>query len=145
MLNDDVISKLAEETVESFGEVEGTFKLELLELAKETIKSEYRKRVLKDLNKVAITRLDNYLSYYELGDEKYRNSVVEFLKDGSTVIENKSVASIYLSYSVFCKENNLRAMSKIQFSKEIQKHTGLSSKTTTVNGRSVRLFVKGTW
>ena len=135
MLKDDVITKLAEETVEDF-------KQELLETAKETIKSEYRKRILKDLNKRVITKLDHHLSYNDEINKGYCNSVVEFLKDGSTAVEGSSVGEVYLAYSVFCRENNLNSMSKISFSKEIQKHTGLSSKITNVNGRSMRIFRK---
>lgn len=70
------------------------------------------------------------------------NSVLSFIDNGDVKIENESVGEIYLAYSVYCRESNLQAMSKIAFSKEIQKHTGLMSKTTSVAGRSIRMFVK---
>lgn len=75
--------------------------------------------------------------------ENQNNSVVSFLNNGETKIENESVGEVYLAYSVYCRESNLQAMSKIAFSKEIQKQTGLNSKTTSVAGRSIRMFVKG--
>ena len=70
------------------------------------------------------------------------NSVLSFIDNGDVKIENESVAEVYLSYSVYCRESNLQAMSKIAFSKEIQKHTGLVSKTTSISGRSIRMFTK---
>ena len=74
--------------------------------------------------------------------EATNNSVVSFLNDGEAKVENESVSEVYLSYSVYCRECNLQALSKIAFSKEVQKQTGLISKTTSVVGRSVRVFVK---
>ena len=74
--------------------------------------------------------------------ENQNNSVVSFLNNGETKIENESVGEVYLAYSVYCRESNLQAMSKIAFSKEIQKQTGLISRTTSVAGRSIRMFVK---
>lgn len=70
------------------------------------------------------------------------NSVLSFIDNGDVKIENESVGEIYLAYSVYCRESNLQAMSKIAFSKEIQKHTGLMSKTTSLGGRSIRIFAK---
>ena len=74
--------------------------------------------------------------------EAANNSVVSFLNDGDNKVENESVGEVYLAYSVYCRESNLQAMSKIAFSKEVQKQTGLVSKTTSVGGRSIRMFVK---
>ena len=71
------------------------------------------------------------------------NSVLSFIDNGDVKIENESVAEVYLAYSVYCRESNLQAMSKIAFSKEIQKQLNLASKTTSLNGRSIRLFAKG--
>ena len=74
--------------------------------------------------------------------EAANNSVVSFINDGESKIENESVGEVYLSYSVYCRESNLQAMSKIAFSKEVQKQTGLVSKTTSLAGRSIRIFAK---
>lgn len=138
MLNDEIITKLAEETVQSFGEIDENYKQELLDTAKKAIEAEYRRRILKDLNRVAISKLDSYLTY-DLANSIYTNSVVEFLKTHPS-IENESVGEVYLHYSVFCRENCLQAMSKIAFSKEIQKQADMASFTTTINGRSIRVF-----
>lgn len=70
------------------------------------------------------------------------NSVLSFVDNGEVKIENESVSEVYLAYSVYCRESNLQAMSKIAFSKEIQKQLNLVSKTTSVAGRSIRMFVK---
>ena len=74
--------------------------------------------------------------------ENQNNSVVSFLNNGEVKIENESVGEVYLAYSVYCRESNLQALSKIAFSKEIQKQLGVASKTTSVAGRSIRMFVK---
>lgn len=74
--------------------------------------------------------------------EAENNSVTSFINNGDVKIENESVGEVYLSYSVYCRESNLQAMSKITFSKEIQKQLNLISKTTSVAGRSIRIFAK---
>ena len=74
--------------------------------------------------------------------ENQNNSVVSFLNNGDVKIENESVGDVYLSYSVYCRESNLQALSKIAFSKEIQKQANVVSKTTSVAGRSIRVFMK---
>ena len=70
------------------------------------------------------------------------NSVLSFIDNGDIKIENESVGEVYLAYSVYCRESNLQAMSKIAFSKEVQKQLGVVSKTTSVAGRSIRVFMK---
>lgn len=74
--------------------------------------------------------------------ENQNNSVVSFLNNGDVKIENESVGEVYLAYSVYCRESNLQALSKIAFSKEIQKQANVVSKTTSVAGRSIRVFMK---
>ena len=74
--------------------------------------------------------------------EAANNSVVSFLNDADVKVENESVGEVYLAYSVYCRESNLQAMSKIAFSKEVQKQSGFVSKTTSIGGRSIRMFVK---
>ena len=60
--------------------------------------------------------------------ENQNNSVVSFLNNGDVKIENESVGEVYLAYSVYCRESNLQALSKIAFSKEIQKQANVTSK-----------------
>lgn len=74
--------------------------------------------------------------------EAENNSVTSFLNNGDVKVENESVAEVYLAYGVYCRESNLHALSKIAFSKELQKQTGLVSKTTSLGGRSIRIFAK---
>lgn len=137
MLNDEIITKLAEETVQSLGDIDESFREELLGLAKETIKGECRKRILKDLNRVAISKLDDYLHE---NDADYCDTVAAFLNDGSVKIKNESVGEVYLSYSVFCREKGFQALSKIAFSKEVQKQAKVTSTITSIAGRSIRIF-----
>ena len=74
--------------------------------------------------------------------ENQNNSVVSFINNGDVKIENESVGDVYLAYSVYCRESNLQALSKIAFSKEIQKQLGVVSKATSIGGRSIRIFAK---
>ena len=96
------------------------------------------KCVLENKEFTTCEAIEQEMSEYE----NQNNSVVSFINNGETKIENESVAEIYLAYSVYCRESNLQAMSKIAFSKEIQKQAGVVSKTTSVGGRSIRMFVK---
>ena len=57
--------------------------------------------------------------------ENQNNSVVSFLNNGDVKVENESVGEVYLAYSVYCRESNLQALSKIAFSKEIQKQANV--------------------
>ena len=74
--------------------------------------------------------------------EAENNSVMNFINNSDTKIINESVGEVYLAYSVHCRESNLQALSKIAFSKEIQKQLGVVSKTTSISGRSIRIFTK---
>lgn len=143
MFGDEIITKLAEETVASFTGLSDEFRQELLETAKKTIEAECKKRILKDLNRVALAKLDSYIRDQQEINIPLNNSVTSFIELNGHDIEGTSVGEVYLWYSVYCREHDHTALSKIAFSKEIQRQIGLVSKTTSINGRSIRIFVKG--
>ena len=141
MLDDEIITKLAEEAVKRFDYVDDTFKTELLEAAKTTIRDEYRKRILKGVAEYAVLELNSYLSA-ELEDDvdDAISSVVKFLDLSSTVIEDRPVSEVYFEYFEFCKDRGWKPVSKIKFSKMAQRCRDVISTVTTVNMRSVRVF-----
>lgn len=72
---------------------------------------------------------------------KLNNNVIEWL-EYEPKIENESVPDVYLSYQVWCTQNGCMPVKKLNFSKEIKKQFGLTSKIKTINGKSVRVYIK---
>ena len=72
---------------------------------------------------------------------KSNNNVLEWL-DYEPKIENESVSDIYMQYQVWCANNGCNAVKKINLSKEIKKKLGLVSKTKTIDGKSLRVYMK---
>lgn len=69
------------------------------------------------------------------------NSVLEWLEEAPAV-ENNSVNDCYNVYQVWCAQNGCNAVKKINFTKEIKKTLGLTSKPKTIDGKTVRVYVK---
>lgn len=69
------------------------------------------------------------------------NNVLEWF-DESPEIENNSVNDVYQMYQVWCVQNGCQSVKKINFSKEVKKELGLSSRPKTIDGKSVRVYVK---
>ena len=72
---------------------------------------------------------------------KSNNNVLEYLEE-EPKIENESVPDAYLAYQVWCTKNGCMAVKKANFSKEIKKQLGLVAKVKSVDGKSVRVYVK---
>lgn len=72
---------------------------------------------------------------------KLNNNVLEWL-ELEPKIENESVADVYLAYQVWCTQNGCMPVKKLNFSKEIKKQLGLTSKTKTIDKKSVRVYTK---
>ena len=72
---------------------------------------------------------------------KLNNNVLEYF-ELEPHIENESVTDAYLAYCVWCTQNGCNAVKKLNFSKEIKKHFGLVSKIKTIDGKSVRVYIK---
>lgn len=68
------------------------------------------------------------------------NNVLEWFDDEEPKIENESVADVYRMYSVWCALNGAKAVKKNTLSKEIRKVYGLGTKTTTIQGKSTRVY-----
>lgn len=76
---------------------------------------------------------DNYM--------RMNNNVLEWL-ECEPKVDNEAVNDIYLSYQVWCAENGCSPVKKLNLSKEIKKNLGLVSKIKTIEGKSVRVYVK---
>lgn len=72
---------------------------------------------------------------------KSNNNVLEWL-EYEPRIENESVAEVYMAYQVWCTQNGCVPVKKLNFSKEMKKQLNLVSKTKTINGKSVRVYVQ---
>jgi len=72
---------------------------------------------------------------------KLNNNVLEWF-DYEPKIENESVSDVYLVYKVWCADNGCQAVKKIHLSKEIKKTLNLSSQPKSIDGKTVRVYVK---
>lgn len=72
----------------------------------------------------------------------YNNNVLEWLET-EPLIENHEVANVYLQYSVWCSRNGTHAVKKMNLSKAIKREKGLVSKPKSIDGKTVRVYVKG--
>lgn len=79
---------------------------------------------------------------------KYRetnNPVLQFFKECDEegyCFENMGVADVYTKYEIFCSENRLQALSKIELGKQVRKTYNLNTDTKRINGKNVRVFLK---
>lgn len=76
--------------------------------------------------------------------ERINNPIIGFFEDLSEedYIRN-STKDVYTRYCVYCAGNNLQACSSIEFTKQMKKRFGLTTKEITKDKRRVRIFVKG--
>ena len=72
---------------------------------------------------------------------KLNNNVLEWF-DSEPAIENEAVADVYHMYNVWCGQSGCSPVKKLNFSKEVKKAFNLVSKPTTINGKSVRVYIK---
>ena len=92
-------------------------------------------RVLLNRKFTTVDAVEHELKEYE----KVNNPVVAFIEEFK--IENEPVKDIYLKYSIWCQENKLKALSNIQFGKELS-NKGYKTKQMRVNGDRVRIYQK---
>lgn len=75
--------------------------------------------------------------------ETENNPVLMFLDEvGQSGIENQLTDEVYRRYKVFCIENGYSEMTKTTFSKEINRKLSLVSKSTRIDGKSIRIYKK---
>lgn len=90
-------------------------------------------RVLKNRKFTTVESVEKELQEYE----RVNNPVVAFIEDFK--IENEPTKEIYLKYSAWCQENKLKALSNVQFGKELS-NKGFIVRQMRVNGERVRVY-----
>ena len=76
--------------------------------------------------------------------ENENNPIKAFIDDcGVEMIENEPTADVYKRYQVFCAENAMQPMSKIVFSKQINKRLGFIVIQKKIDKKNYKIFVKG--
>lgn len=93
------------------------------------------KRVLVNRGFTEVKEVQEEIKEYE----KVNNPVVAYL-DEEPKIANEASKDVYLRYTVWCAENNLKALSHIQFTKELKKR-GYEVKTVKVNRKPTKVFI----
>lgn len=99
------------------------------------------RRVLENQDFTRSERVDRQLEEYE----EENNPIVAFIHDlehGENDIINESTADVYAKYKVFCNAANMQPMSKVVFSKQINKRLGTEIAFRKIAGKSTRVFVK---
>lgn len=95
------------------------------------------KRVLHNNEFTVSQKVTNVLTEYE----EENNPVIAFINEvGVDAIVNQPTNDVYLRYSVFCSQSQLQALSKIAFSKSINKKLGTNTVSRRINGDVVRIF-----
>ena len=98
------------------------------------------KRILENDEFSKSEKVQQQLDEYE----EENNPIIAFIADcGVEMIENEPTADVYKRYQVFCAENSMQPMSKIVFSKQINKRLGFTTVVTKIERKSIRIFVKG--
>lgn len=96
------------------------------------------KRVLENRKFTTSVKVRSELDDYE----ETNNPVLGFFKETEKEeIENEPTSDIYRQYTVYCSENNLQALSKGEFSKQVKKHYNLIIVDKRVNGKKCRVFI----
>lgn len=97
------------------------------------------KRVLHNKEFTTPKKVTDALTEYE----EENNPVIAFINEfGEDAIINQPTQDVYLRYTVFCSQNQLQALSKIAFSKQINKRVGTVVISKRINKEIVRLFIK---
>lgn len=96
-------------------------------------------RVLENKEFTTSEKVKKELDEYEASN----NPIIGFYKDvGEDFIVNEVVGDIYRSYKIYCDNNNLQALSNIEFSRQMNKRFDLEIVDKKVNGKKCRIFVR---
>ncbi len=96
------------------------------------------KRVLENRNFTTSDKVKRELEEYE----EANNPIIGFFKEtDKEEVENESTKDVYRLYKLYCLENNISALARNQFSREIKKYYGYEIKVVRINGKLVRIFI----
>ena len=98
------------------------------------------KRVLINNSFTESSKVKTAITEYE----EENNPIIAFINEvGKDAIINQPTTDVYLRYSVFCSQNQLQVLSKIVFSKQINKRLNTITMSKRINGTIVRIFSEG--
>ena len=84
-------------------------------------------------------KVENTITEYE----EENNPIIAFINEvGADAIINQPTTDVYLRYSTFCSQSQLQALSKIAFSKSINKKLGTNTVSRRINGKVIRIFAE---
>ena len=97
------------------------------------------KRVLHNNEFTVSQKVTNAITEYE----EENNPIIAFINEvGADAIVNQPTTEVYLRYSTFCCQSQLQALSKIAFSKSINKRLGTNTVSRRINGAVIRIFAE---
>ena len=97
------------------------------------------KRVLHNNEFTVSQKVNNAITEYE----EENNPIIAFINEvGTDAIVNQPTNDVYLRYSTFCSQSQLQALSKIAFSKVINKKLGTNTVSRRINGAVIRIFAE---
>lgn len=97
------------------------------------------KRVLHNNEFTVSQKVTNTITEYE----EENNPIIAFINEvGADAIVNQPTTEVYLRYSTFCSQSQLQALSKIAFSKSINKRLGTNTVSRRINGAVIRIFAE---
>ena len=97
------------------------------------------KRVLHNNEFTVSQKVTNAITEYE----EENNPIIAFINEvGVDAIINQPTHEVYLRYSTFCSQSQLNALSKIAFSKCINKKLGTNTVSRRINGAVIRIFAE---
>lgn len=97
------------------------------------------KRVLHNNEFTVSQKVTNAITEYE----EENNPIIAFINEvGADAIVNQPTTDVYLRYSTFCSQSQLNALSKIAFSKCINKRLGTNTVSRRINGTVIRIFAE---
>jgi putative DNA primase/helicase len=95
------------------------------------------KRVLVNQDFTTSDRVQKELDEYE----ETNNPITGFIKEvGVEEIENEPTKDIYKRYQLYCDENNLQALSNIEFSRQMKKKFNFEIVDKNIKGKKYRIF-----
>lgn len=98
------------------------------------------KRVLDSKNFSRSEKVEQEIEEYEV----LNNPILQFMRECAEeeyTIENQPAAEVYKKYMEFCIADNLKPLSRIEFSRQIIKEMNLEIKFVKINRKTTRVFV----
>lgn len=99
------------------------------------------KEVIKNKGFTESSKVQEQLKEYE----ETNNPIIGFFEEckmESFQIENEQSDKVFRRYKEYCVANNFNAMSKSEFSKQICRKLGLTTKTKKFQGKVFRIYIK---